>query len=75
MLRVVDQDAVTGQGLVRLISIQVLARALGCCVRTIRRRVEIEPGFPRPVMSGGRVMFVESEVRVYQDRLLSTRGR
>ena len=59
----------------QLVSVQAVAKALGCHIQEgqIRRRLESDPKFPRPV-PGGRMMFVESEVREYQECLLQSRG-
>jgi excisionase family DNA binding protein len=58
----------------RLLTMRQVAERLSVSVKTVRRMIDARAEMlPRPIRQGGRFMFVESEVELYVDWLLSTK--
>lgn len=54
----------------RLIPQKAVAKDLGICVRTITRRLELDPEFPRPIVKDRRFYFAEAQIENYKTALV-----
>jgi hypothetical protein len=60
----------------RLIPKKLVAEDLGYCGRSLARRVESDPDFPRPIIMGNRWFFSQTAIEKYKRELVrrSLRG-